>query len=230
MRTQMFGSFLLVALVGCGGGGDSKPDAKIFLDAAIDAPPMCGIPSAPLNGSVGSVATPAMGNFFQNPTSGQYMGRTIFALGILLPSGTVALADSIEVVAAKPTTGPFPKNTAIPFEINPAVMAPAGRSVGFGDEDSATMTVQNLYWPSSGSITYSAIAEATGSTITAQMAMTTYREIDENGADIVGGCTMAITLAFNLRQMPPAFQPGTNGAPSSPFATPGAAQMTATFE
>ena len=230
MRTQMFGSFLLATLVACGGGGNSKPDAKIFLDAPIDAVPACAIPSAPLNGSVGQAAMRASGNFILNPTMGQYMGRTIFAILIGLPSSTAALEDSVEMIVAKPTTGGFPVNMALNFETNPMVMAPAARTVGFGDEDTGTMTVQNLYWPSSGTITFSEIAETNGSNITAVVSMTNYREIDENGADVPMGCTMAFgTLNLNLTVMT-AFQPTSDRTPASPYATPGVEYVKATLE
>jgi hypothetical protein len=155
---------------------------------------------------------------------GQYMGRTIFAILIGLPSGNAALSDSVEIVVAKPAAGGFPANQALNFEVSPAVMAPTARSVAFGDEDEAAMTVANVYWPSSGTITFSAIAEANGSTITATVNGVKYREIDEQGADVPNGCTMEIgALTLNLKQMM-AFQPETN-APASELGTAGLTKL-----
>jgi len=209
MRTQMFGSFLLAALVGCGGGGggDSRPDAKIFLDAPIDAPPMCAV-TASLGGlSLGSMAMPVSADNFDQPTMGPFMGRTVFSVGGRLPSSTATLLDVLIVDYVKPVAGGFLTNTAVNFDPNPNAVYVAA-SYLFGDFDSSAMTVQNFYYANSGSVTLTQIAEANGSPINGTVAATNYREVDDAGADVAGGCTTALTgLAFNLVEMT-AFQPG----------------------
>jgi hypothetical protein len=215
----MFGSILLAALVGCGGGGNNKPDAKIFLDAPIDAPPMCAVMASlgglTLAGPVmNGQPTPLMSDWVDTNRGGALMGKTVISFGGRLPSSTAALIDALIVDYVKPTTGGYQLNTAIPFEANAAsATAFVAASYVFGDLDQSAMTVQNFYWSGtsstapSGSVTFTQAGDVNGAMIVGSVAATSYREIDDMNMDVAGGCTTSLTgLMFNLVHQD-AFQP-----------------------
>jgi hypothetical protein len=208
MRTQLFSSILLAALVGCGGGGGSnKPDAKIFLDAPIDAPPMCAV-MASLGGLTlagpGTPPTALMSDWVDTDRMGSLTGRTVISIGGRLPSSTAALIDVLIVDYVKPTTGGYVLNTPIDMDPNPAAA-----SYVFGDFDSSAMTIQNFYYASSGNITFMQAGDVNGAMIVGMQGATNYREIDEMNADVPGGCVTALTaLNFNLVHQDAAFQAG----------------------
>jgi len=218
MRTQMFGlSLVLSGLIGCGGGGGTKsPDAKIFLDAAIDAPAACAIDPKPAGYIIGYMqdgTTPAnpvpTGNLVTVPTTGPYMGKTLFRLVGGLPSSTAAAEDLMVFDVLKPDAGQFPVNTAINWDPNAAAAAPVAASYILGDVDDAAMTIGNFYYASNGSITFSAIGTTQGAAITGAVAATMFREIDEQNADIPGGCLASLTgFKMNMINMAPPFQQG----------------------
>jgi hypothetical protein len=213
MRTQLFSSILLAALVGCGGGGGSnKPDAKIFLDAPIDAPPMCGV-MASLGGLTlagpGDPPTAVMGDWVDTDRMGSLVGRTVISIGGRLPSSTAALIDVLIVDYVKPTTGGYVLNTPIDIDPNPAAAPYIAASYVFGDFDSSAMTIQNFYYASSGTITFMQAGDVNGAMIVGTQGATNYREIDDMNADVVGGCTTSLTaLNFNLVHQDAAFQAG----------------------
>jgi hypothetical protein len=225
----MFGSVLFVALAACGGGGNSKPDAKIFLDAAIDAPPTCGV-MANLGGpfSLGSMTdrvgdgTPAGDmpvDWFSVPTTGAFAGRTVFGFGGRLPGSNAAIADVLFVDVVKPTAGPFPLNTAQNFNADPNSVYVAA-SYLFADVDLADATgntFAQILWANSGTVTLTSVGETTGGNNDGMITATNYREVDRmTGADAPGGCTTTLAgLNFFLRQTV-MFQPATQGFSSGP--------------
>ncbi|MBA3499538.1 MAG: hypothetical protein M4D80_19760 [Myxococcota bacterium] len=215
MRTQLFSSILLAALVGCGGGGGSnKPDAKIFLDAPIDAPPMCAVMNSlgglTLAGGMGMPPPPAMGDWVDTNRGGSLMGRTVISIGGRLPSSTAALLDILIVDYVKPTTGGYMLNTPITIDPNPLAMPYVAASYVYGDLDTSAMTVQNFYYASpGGTITFTQAGDVNGAMIAGMQGMTNYREIDEMNADVPGGCTTSLTaLNFTLVHQDAAFQAG----------------------
>jgi hypothetical protein len=214
MRTQLFSSILLAALVGCGGGGGSnKPDAKIFLDAPIDAPPMCAVMNAlgtlTLAGGTGTPPPPLMSDWVDTDRMGSLTGRTVISIGGRLPSSTAALIDVLIVDYVKPTTGGYVLNSPIMLDPNPAAAPYVAASYVFGDFDSSAMTIQNFYYASSGTITFTQAGDVNGAMIVGSQGATNYREIDENNADVPGGCTTGLTaLNFTLVHQDAAFQPG----------------------
>lgn len=224
MRTQMFGSILLAALVGCGGGGggNNRPDAKIFLDAPIDAPAACavmnslgGLTLAGPDDAQGN-PTPVAADWIDNPTDGPFAGRTVLSIGGRLPSSTAALLDVLIVDYVKPMAGNFVTNNPVNFDPNPNNVYEAASYV-FGDADpnSNPLVVANFYYASNGSITLTQVGEAEGSLINGSVAATMYRDVDDQGADIPGGCTTSLDgLTFVLSQMTAqALQPPGEPAP-----------------
>ena len=213
MRTQLFSSILLAALVGCGGGGSNKPDAKIFLDAPIDAPPMCAVMNS-LGGLTlagpGTPPTPLMSDWVDTDRMGSLTGRTVISIGGRLPSSTAALIDVLIVDYVKPTTGGYLLNTPIDLDPNPAAAPYVAASYVFGDFDSSAMTIQNLYYASMGQITFTQAGDVNGAMIVGMQGATNYREIDDMNADVPGGCATSLTaLNFNLvhQDAAPPFQP-----------------------
>lgn len=207
MRTQMFGSILLAALVGCGGGGggNNRPDAKIFLDAPIDAPATCSVMNDLGGLSLGSMAMPVSNNWFETPMSGPFMNRTVLSIGGRLPSSTAALLDVLIVDYVKPVAGNFTTNNPVNFDPNPnSVYEAASYVFGDADPNSNPLQVANFYYASNGSITLTQVGEAEGSPINGTVAATNYRDVDDQGADVPNGCTTALMgLSFNLVQMTP---------------------------
>ena len=198
MRTQMFGlSIVLAGLIGCGGGGGSKsPDSKIFLDAPIDAAPACGVMDS--LGGLNLVSTMPQ-DYIDTDRMGSLAGRTVLSIGGRLPSSTQALIDVLIVDYVKPTAGGFVLNNAINFDPNPAAAPYVAASYVFGDFDSAAMTIQNFYYASTGSITVTAVGETSGAAIKGMVAATNYREVDDQNADVPGGCTTSLTgLMFDV--------------------------------
>jgi hypothetical protein len=74
------------------------------------------------------------------------------------------------------------------------------------------------YWGATGSIKFTSIGENDNNIIDGTTAPLTWREIDEMGADVAGGCTASmgmgqnIGFSFYLQQtnLPDAFQPVQN--------------------
>jgi hypothetical protein len=200
MRTQMFGlSFALSTLVACGGGGGSKtPDSKLFLDAPIDQMATCAVMTS--LGGLNLVST-MPSDYIDTDRGGSLAGRTVLSVGGRLPSSTAALLDVLVVDYVKPMAGGFQLNTAINFDPNPAAAPFVAASYVFGDLDPNVTpnTVQNFYYASNGSITVTAVGETSGAAIKGSVASTSYREVDDNNADVPSGCATALTaLNFDV--------------------------------
>jgi hypothetical protein len=226
----------LFGLVACGGGGGSKtPDAKLWLDAGIDAAPACTIkcelkpPTITVDLcegdnyksiSFGSDATPASGDYFFTfgADAGPLANRTAFSIALLV-SESETLGDVMFIRALKPTAGGFVLNTAVPFDANPNSATPAAYSFLFGDvmiNNGAidVNTITQEYWATMGGITFSTIGEADASIVKGQTAPTVWSEIDDMGVVKSGGCAInmgpagaASGMSFTLKQMATAFQP-----------------------
>lgn len=210
MRTQLFVAFAMSSLVACGGDdAPVTPDAKVYMDAAPDTAPVCGI-TGPLGQlSFGTMQMRASGDWFQSPTSGPLMGRTIFFIGAGLPGSTSASADVLSFQVIKPETGDFPTGSAINFEPSPTSTTVVANSYLLADYNSASKTSAQVLWAGSGSITITAIGEGDGDMITGSVAATSYREINQmTGADVAGGCTLDLMgVNFALTQMAAPFAP-----------------------
>lgn len=201
MRTQMFGLSLAVsALVGCGGGGGGSkgPDSKIFLDAPVDQQAACAVMAS--LGGLNLVST-MPDDWIDTNRGGSLAGRTVLTIGGRLPSSTAALIDALIVDYVKPTAGGFTLNTAVNFDPNPAAAPYVAAAYVFGDLDPNVTpnTVQNFYYASTGSITLTSVGETSGAAIKGSVSATNFREIDDNNADVPGGCTTALTaLNFDV--------------------------------
>src|SRR6185295_17934726 len=100
MRIQMLiGSSLIAAaaLVGCGGddGHVSVPDAKKFMDAAVDAPHLCGVDMSLGSLSLGTMAAPVMRQNFDRIDMGADAGKLEFFIAARLSMGTTPPIDGL---------------------------------------------------------------------------------------------------------------------------------------
>jgi hypothetical protein len=220
MRAQLFGSILLVAAVGCGGGGkkNEEVDAKVFMDAAPDAPAACAVP-ATLMGLNFTVPAAMARDWFLTPMMGPNMGRLTFSLIGGYPMTASPMLDAIIVEYARPTGGQFTTGAAVNFDTNP-VGATTAISVVLGDCTVMNNTIQSCmqeFFANSGSVTFTTIAETQGSTIAGMVASTNYRQINSmTGADVPGGCTtnlpgMMISVAQGANTTP--FEPAGDSVP-----------------
>jgi hypothetical protein len=195
----------LMSLVACG-GDDPKPmvttpDAKVFMDAP--PPPECSVDKAGFgNLGLGTAMAPVSGDWFIMPTSGPYNGKVVFALGGTLGDPQAPIVDSLNILLPKNANGNFPMTaTDLDTTGTPTATTPAYAFI-LGDYVKASMELTNLYWPSTGAITVTAIGETDGAAITGSVSMMNFREVDDQGSDIAGGCTTKIGgLSFNLKQM-----------------------------
>jgi hypothetical protein len=233
----MFGSLLFTVLVGCGGGGDSRPDAKIFLDAPVDAPPMCAVvcqlkpPDLMSDLCVGANYTSIrFGGGANGPVAGDWY--TTFgadagglanrkALDIVLamsPSSAGQLQDILIFRVLKPTTGGFPINTPIMMEGDPNAATPAAWSFWLGNATVLNNMIQQspppeqFLWANGGSsVTLMMAGEQVDGLIDLTTTGLTWRELDDNNADVPGGCTTAVGMGangfeFHLKQDVASFQ------------------------
>lgn len=210
MRYQMFGCSLLLAAaaVGCGGDDGNKvhvPDAKVFQDAPaamIDAPPPCLTPATVPAASVGSTNMPANGDFIRKTSS----GIVFFGLGVYLDQ---TMKTAVDVIVLRPANG-FQTNTTYTFDPDYNAQMPVALAFIEDGLDSTGMNSAHLLYASTGSAKFTAIGQTAGNPINGTMAMSTFREVDQNtGADIAGGCTSTMAgLTFTLTQKTTvAFQP-----------------------
>lgn len=229
----------LLPLVGCGGDDGPKvmvrPDAPmmVFMDAPVAT---CAVKTDLGSLSLGSTATPLSSDWFYVPTSGPNMGKTIFSVGGSLPAsisgGTTTLPDLLIYEVVKPTAG-FVTNTPYNNDPDPNAAYVAAAFV-FGDYDSANQTIGNFFYASNGATTLTMISEPDGSLIAGSSSATMFREVDDAGSDIAGGCRTAVGgLAFNLTQMATPFtgqKPDPNGIqPLTPDEWRGVQQILAKY-
>ena len=84
MRYSMFCCSLMVTAAAACGGDDGgvmvMPDAKVYMDAAVDSPAACIVPSSIPGGAIGTTAMPRAGNYMYK-TMG---GAVFFALGVFI--------------------------------------------------------------------------------------------------------------------------------------------------
>jgi len=205
MRNLYLGfSFALVAAAGCGGddgGGIHVPDAKVYMDAAIDAPPACVVDMSYPALSIGTMTTPAPGNHFDKITSGTYAGKLEFFLAGKLDMNTKF--DALFIDVRQPDSGTWATGAPYAFQSDATSATYDADAYILGDIDTTANSYAQVLWASQGTITFttfetpSATSKAAGS-----VTMTPMRQIDDNtGAAVAGGCTTSLAgLSFNVVQ------------------------------
>jgi hypothetical protein len=203
MRSSLF-LLLAVPLVACGDDDGTKitvPDAKVFMDAAIDAPPACSVDESLGMLAVGSMQMRRMGDWFDVATSGPDQGKTYFYTVAVAPTSTQTAIDAVLVEYVKPASG-FVTGSPLNFITDPTSSAAGPVAYVFGDLNPQAETLAHFYWASNGSMTLQNIGETNGSLITGSVSQTNFRQINEmTGADVPGGCTTSMTgMTFALQQ------------------------------
>jgi hypothetical protein len=209
---------LTIAITGCqypelpkltSGGDASVDDASMTGsdgpsgDAMIDAPHTCYVPAMLGTLTLGTQANPVVRNWFSVPTSGPNAGKTTFSIGGTLSSQAPV---NIVVIDVAKSGNNFMTNQPYVFstDANPT-LAFVARAYVLGDYDTANSTWKQYLYSANGSITFTQIAEAPGSSINGSVTMTDFREVNETtGAVIAGGCTSQFAgMTFYLTQMAP---------------------------
>ena len=194
---------VLFVAVGCGSDGTKKPmllDAKVFLDAGIDAAPACSVMASLGSLTIGAAA-PAMGNYFSIPMTGPDTGKKQFNLAGNLPSSTATEKDQLIIEYQKPVGG----FALTPKNFEPSANAPTTVDAFLlGDVTGMppNSNIAHFYWATTGALTLTAIGEADGNPIMGSVSMSNLGEIDQmTGAPIAGGCATVLGgLTFNLIQ------------------------------
>jgi len=198
-------SAVLVALVslpliGCGGddegGGVMVPDAKVFMDAP-PAQNTCEIPASVQGGSLGSDTMRQSDDWVYKPAQGPFKGKTVFSVSVPIDQGQT---DFVTFIAVK-NGATWTTNAPINFETNPTNLA-AANAVAIIDQNlnAQTGASDKTLWASSGSITFSEIDQTANAKITFT-GTANFREIDDQGADVAGGCTSMLgTVQVFLQQ------------------------------
>jgi hypothetical protein len=181
-------ALLATPLIACGGdddGGGATPDAKVFMDAAIDSPPACALPAMIAGGTAGSTQQRPSGNFISKSTQGVYSMRVSIPLD-------AAMKNYVTYVVIRQGTT-WNTTSAINFEPNPtSTTAMAAAFVG-ENVNTTTGMAEKYYWASGGSISLMAIAQTAGAPIDFTTTAANFRQIDVmTGADVPGGCTTMV--------------------------------------
>ena len=227
MRTSLLiGSSLLALVVGCS-SSDPKVhpiDAKVFKDAAPDAPHLCGADAMYGQLSLGTMAAPLARQNFDRIMQGADMGKLEWFIAARLSMGTSPPIDGLIIDVTQPGTAaaptPFQTNTPYTFETDATT---TGSIVAdcyiLGDFD-GMQTVQNIYWAQQGAVTFTTFSgTAMNSNINGTVTMVPFKEIDQDTGEVMaGGCSTSIGgLNFFLSQnaAPPARE-----APDGTFGDP----------
>ena len=182
--------FVPFALVACGDDGGTRP--VIPVDArppTPDSPPVqsCTIPSDLGGLGLGSAAMPVSGPIFQNIPD---LGGVVFVIRAALPDSGTGLTDLITILVPRPAAGFVPG--LYMFDFNAAA---SWLDQNFVQGQGAQKILDAI----NGSVTFSAISE--GNSAAGTVSATMYREVDDNGNEVPGGCMSSLMgMQFNLVQ------------------------------
>jgi hypothetical protein len=192
-------ALLATPLIACGGdddgGGGTTPDAKVFMDAAIDSPPACVLPATIAGNTVGSDAQRQALNWISKNTSG------VTSFGIVLPLDATN-KNLLQLTVRKQGTT-WKVNTPINFDPTPTNATAEANALVAENYNMTSKTADKYFYASSGSITFTEIAQTAGAKITFSTTPANFRQIDPmTGADVPGGCTTMVgTWTVFVQQM-----------------------------
>jgi hypothetical protein len=205
MMTQ-WSPVLFLAWLGCDRAASITVGDATTSDAPLsDASVGCAVVSdLGLLSLMGTSTSP--GDFIDTDRTGPLAGRTILSIGGYLPGE--GPPDILIVDYVKPLPGGFQLDVPITFDPDPHASPYIAASYILGDIDVTTVTVGRIYYADSGSVMVSEVGETSGARIRGTVSQTTYREIDDQGADVLNGCAAWIGgLTFD------AYHNGMNLAP-----------------
>jgi hypothetical protein len=193
-RSAIALALLSTPMFACGGddgGGNNTPmpDAKVFMDAAIDSPPACALPASFPGGTLGSDAMRQSLNWISK--NAQTMAITF---RILIPLD-MTNKNFVQFVVPKQGAS-WTVNTPLNFEADPTKLATAAAFALVAENlNTQTGTADKLYLASSGSITFTEIAQTAGAKITFSTTAANFRQVDAmTGAVVAGGCTTMVGM------------------------------------
>lgn len=209
---------LVVPLATACGGGDSGPVIVDTPPPIPDTPP----PAAPCpdnigTGSVGTDADPAgpecgapgsgvMCDWYTVPMMGPNTGVKQFGFNVGLPGGS-----ENDLLIIQYLDNPFVQGTARPFLTDATSTAAYGAAAFvFGNVNADGSAFDYFLFAGSGTINMTQVggaAEAVGGISKGSITTTAFREVDDVGADVAGGCAMQVMgLSFVLEQGSATFQ------------------------
>jgi hypothetical protein len=203
MRNRL--SAILVTFAAACGGGDTPtpvPVADSPGPTPDTGPLACSVADFSGGLTLGSTAMRVENDWFTDPAAAgaPNEGKISLIVGARLPADGGANPD-IFITEVVKQTGIFPLNTAINYNPSGTATTYDATSFIFGNFSQATMSLDHFYQASTGSITLTAVGESDTNPIDGTTTSANYRELDEQGADVTGGCTTVIgTLEFHLVQ------------------------------
>lgn len=214
MRNRL-SAVLVTFAAACGGGDTPTPVPVADSPAPIpDTGPLaCSVGDFSGGLTLGSTAMRVSNDWFTEPAmaGAPNEGKISLIVGARLPDDGGANPD-IFITEVVEQNAIFPLNTAINYEPSGTATTYNASSFIFGNFSQATSSLDHFYLASSGSITLTAVGQSDGNPIDGTTTAAAYRELDEQGADVAGGCATNIgVLEFHLVQMAMAFD-GTNNA------------------
>jgi hypothetical protein len=222
MRSKLFLAGVTFA-IGCGGGGGKK---AVIVDGSVDTPTIDGPAACAVacdntafcngaNLNTGNFPALRIGDKMNNKPAGSPPDTTDWFLTFDANAGMLAGRKALDVGGSvtaggnirdilifrllKPMNGAFPLNAPTTFDPNPNTEVPAAWSFWLGDAEisgTSIVSVGATYWANTGSITLTSVGEADGATIEGSTAPVTWREIDDQGADVPGGCTASMGMGM----------------------------------
>ncbi len=201
---------LFVPAIACGGGGTPAP-------VPVDSPPVVtpdvAATACPETGIGGSIGTDAMHagpgcgaggatpcDWYTDETMGPNTGSKKLQFAAGLPDGSMSDILVVQVIA------PFTPNTTVNF-VTDAASEASYAAATFVLNNTASGTAERLLFASDGNIKLTETNETMNGLTKGVMSMTNYREVDDAGAEVAGGCTMTVTgLNFVLEQGSATFQ------------------------
>lgn len=197
---------LFVPAIACGGGDTPTPTPIDTPPVTPDSPTVLACPPAgPLQGAVGTAQAPvgvppgACGadgmtpcDWYSAPTMGSNTGVTEFLF-------IIGIQDTMDQLQFHVAT-PIVLNQAIPFLTDANSMAQY-QALSIYLQSQNGSTVDRVLFPTAGTATLSESNQAMGGKTTAVISNVNYAELDDNGAVLAGGCTVALsTLNLFLAQ------------------------------
>lgn len=222
MLNRLLLSLVLAPAVACGGGDSPTPTPIDTPPPTPDSPPapvacpadglgtQMAIPIGPMCGD-GTIQC----DFYNIEDTGPNTGTNKLEMGVLLSDGGENVGAGNDVIIYQ-ILSPFILNTPVNWLTDAAASETASYAAAtFLLNSENGVDVERLLWATNGSATITSTSEAPGGVTNVTMTNVTYKEVDDAGAVVAGGCEatvgikgFALTNGNGTFQKPKRAEPG----------------------